>query len=505
MIPLEEFFDSLINFLKSGEIFKIKSVIEQNEIQNFTNLINSSSNKIYKEKIEENFYKCLSKNLKHKKFEIFREFFNLSSYFDIFIDVRKIPDRFEIISELLLNCTEEVATEYQTSSLGKIIELLRFFNEFNLLDKDFDNDDLKTIEELKKDKMLLSNLNDLFGKVSNSLILYVYKVMPQDLYNFLVNDRFLLYNLNIEQLIFYIKNFFFNQYSIYGLSVKNLGSIKKFIREFNKILIEHKNQSDKNQGDLLTENENFIEFNYKNSYNTYFYDFEELREYSEIKKHLISPKNISINLNNIIAKDNYKFYILGMVLLGGLGPQGHGFTYSTPKGEVVEICSDIKENEAIIVKYKQFLKQQFLVRLEKEMKKLQIESSIIKKVIDYLSEVIDQKELINYYKKEPILKKINSFLSESRISKYDYNKEFRELINKISNAIEVILRPISMIDQFKARMNLIAEGKIKSEDIAKLTSLKNKSHYDVLRERFFFQYIIDWFYEIYISSKRSLK
>jgi len=46
-------------------------------------------------------------------------------------------------------------------------------------------------------------------------------------------------------------------------------------------------------------------------------------------------------------------------------------------------------------------------------------------------------------------------------------------------------------------MNLIEEGSIKSEDIAKLTSLKEKSHYDVLRERFFFQNQIKWLFKLY--------
>ncbi len=79
----------------------------------------------------------------------------------------------------------------------------------------------------------------------------------------------------------------------------------------------------------------------------------------------------------------------------------------------------------------------------------------------------------------------------------NYQTEFQELIRNISNAITVILRKIKLDDQFKTRMNLIDEDKIKSEDIAKLTSLKGKSHYDVLRERFFFQNEIKQFYKDY--------
>ncbi|MFX1394973.1 MAG: hypothetical protein ACFFAH_15575, partial [Promethearchaeota archaeon] len=438
------------------------------------------------------------------KFDAFREMVDLSVYFDIFIDVRKISDRFQILSELLLNCTEEVATGYQTSSLGKIITILRFFNKFNLLERDLDNDDLKELKELKKDIILISNLNDLFGEISNSLIYFVYKVMPKDLYEYFVNDRFMPYDISIDQLVLFVKNYYFNHYAIYGLSVKNLGTIKEFVREFKKKIIKNNNKLEKNQTNLLRENDNFVEFKVLYNYKTFGFFIEEERELTEIKKHLIFPKNITKNLDRILDKNNYNFYILSMVLLGGLGPQGHGFTYSTPKGEVIEICSDIKENEAIIVKYKQFLREQFLVRLKKEMKKLKVESFIIKKVIAFLKGVIDQKELINYYKKEPILKKIESFLNESEISRIEHTRELHELINKISNAIAIILRPISMIDQFKARMNLVAENKIKSEDIAKMTSLKNKSHYDVLRERLFFQYIIDWFYKIYVSEM-SLK
>ncbi|MCK4480686.1 MAG: hypothetical protein KAV01_09175, partial [Candidatus Lokiarchaeota archaeon] len=79
----------------------------------------------------------------------------------------------------------------------------------------------------------------------------------------------------------------------------------------------------------------------------------------------------------------------------------------------------------------------------------------------------------------------------------------QELINKISKAISIILRRIKLRDQFITRMDLIVKDKIKAEEVAKLTSLKGKSHYDVLRERFFFQNIVNWFYEIYKNNKKE--
>ena len=104
-----------------------------------------------------------------------------------------------------------------------------------------------------------------------------------------------------------------------------------------------------------------------------------------------------------------------------------------------------------------------------------------------------------------ILKKIESFLVDSKLQKSIVKKEIQEsnknqLLNKISNAMTIIFREIKLEDQFKTRMDLIEENILKSEDIATYTTLREKSHYDVLRERFFFQYIVDWFYEKFKSD-----
>jgi len=210
-------------------------------------------------------------------------------------------------------------------------------------------------------------------------------------------------------------------------------------------------------------------------------------------------------MKRITSGELYNFYSLSMVILYGIGPQGYGFTFSTPKGEVIEICSDVKENEAIIIKYKEFLTEQFLLKLKQELIDLNINGSIIEKLNAYLLELLKPKNLINYYKKEEILRKIEYFFDSNISISINKKEHFQKLINKISKRISKILRPIEMIDQFKARMDLLADGKLRSEDIAKLTSLKGKSHYDILRERVFLQYIVDWFYKIYLEKEADVK
>ncbi|MEE9377446.1 MAG: hypothetical protein V3V33_05375 [Candidatus Lokiarchaeia archaeon] len=144
-----------------------------------------------------------------------------------------------------------------------------------------------------------------------------------------------------------------------------------------------------------------------------------------------------------------------------------------------------------------------LLKLEKELENFRIDEKVKYKIIKFLSEILNQKELINYHKKNPLIKKIKTFLEQLEEFQEGHIIELQELINNISKAISIILKRIKLRDQFITRMDLIVKDKIKSEEVAKLTSLKGKSHYDVLRERFFFQNIVNWFYEIYKNNKKE--
>jgi hypothetical protein len=470
---LSEQFLEIVESLVSGESSKISEFIERYSKENPSPLSSSSMYSKFKEEIEKNYYIALSNFLASRKFDKFRRLFNISDRLEIFIDVKKIPLRFKIISDLHLS-------GIQSGQIGNIFEIIRFFNEYNLFDREFTENELEIVESIKKkDKALIENLNDLFGKVSDSLIWYACKIIPYDLNLIYLNNTSTFpddeYMFRPENRLSFLK-IFFDRYAIYGLSVQKLGNIKDFINRFEKHYLPIKNNEPNKELKL-------IKFRFGR------------------KTHLVSINNILKNYDKILDfKNHYNYYSLSMVLLGGLGPQGHGFTYSTPRGEIVEICSDRRENRAIIIKYKEFLKKQFLVKLEKGMSKKNIEPNMIKKTIDYLSEVLNPKEIINYYKMAFILKRVNEFFIDNKESHFNNEMDFQNIMRKVSNAVQIILRPIHMVDQFKCRMDLVNEDKIQSEDIAKLTSLRGKSHYDVLRERFFFQNEINWFFKDYADE-----
>ena len=464
----------IFDSIKKRDISGLKNALYNFSENKSINKSEIESNERIKEIIEKNYYIMLSSLLRRDHFKYFIQLLDLSADLDIFIEAFRIPDRFNFLKDVYLN-------GIRGWEVGLIFKTLRIFNEYNLLERNISQRDIKAINEIRGDELIMNNLQDLFGKVSNSLIYYVYKSMTENMFTLFLGFRkspeFTEERYNFfrkEQLMGFINNFM-----MYGLRIENLGTVEEFIDVYQKNFAASKLK----EGDIHL---NFIEFEFKK------------------RLHIVSVNNLEENLKKIISnKKKYKFYNLSMVLLGGLGPEGHGFTYSTPRGEIIEICSDRRENRAIIIKYKEFLKHQFLKKLKIEMRNKNIRIKLIEKIIKFLSDILKPDEMINYFKTKVIIKQISEFLIEFQKLPDFKERELQNLLKKVSNAINIILRPIEMIDQFKCRMNLIEEGKINSEDIAKLTSLKDNSHYDVLRERFFFQTQIGWFFELY--SEEILK
>jgi hypothetical protein len=468
-------FQALLKTLKSRNISDFVGLVDKLTENEPSYLISSINYDKFRASLERTYYAALSECLISKRFDEFSKLFNFSDKLGIFINVSNI-DVVGIISKLHVE-------GIMSRDTGRIVELVRFFNKYNLFERDFTKEELQIIQEIKDDdKLLVTTLKDLFGNVSDSLIFYVCKIMPYD-YLVWLSERGFVMNPN------FLKNWT-DGFSIYGLSVRNLGNVEDFIK---KVEIKHKPE---NLKEVMT-----LEFNPRYIYS--LYEDRILREYREI--HLVYPDNILKNKEKILNKDNYNFYSLSMVIFGGLGPEGFGFTYSTPKGEVIEICSDQRETEAIIIQFKQYLKKKFLDKLEKEMDSLNINFNIRRTVIKYLSDVINPKDLISYYSKNSILRKIRNFLFQfDEFQKID-KSEMEEILGNISMAISIILKRIKLKDQFMTRMDLVANGKLKSEDIAKLTSLRGKSHYDVLRERIFLQNKPKWFFKDYPQEIKELE
>jgi hypothetical protein len=160
-----------------------------------------------RESLEKNYYEGLANYLEGGHFDSFRKLLNASVDFNIFIDIKKIPNRLELISKLLIKCIESVSNEYRTSALGEQIDILRFCNEYGLFEKELTDHDRGSIEKIKNDDLFIANLIDLFGTVSDSFISYIYLGLPRILYDYFIS-RPNEYFPDREGLIHYIKNNF---------------------------------------------------------------------------------------------------------------------------------------------------------------------------------------------------------------------------------------------------------------------------------------------------------
>ena len=174
-------FEKLIITLKSGYISEFISLVDKFTEKRPSCIPDSENYDKFKIILERTYYGALSNCLVSSRFNEFGQLFNYSDKLGIFIDISNINIA-EIITRLHID-------GLNAGDRGRIIELVRFFNKYNLFERNFTTEQLKIIQEIKKDDKVLSiNLKDLFGTVSDSLIYYICKMMPHD-YLVWLSDR----------------------------------------------------------------------------------------------------------------------------------------------------------------------------------------------------------------------------------------------------------------------------------------------------------------------------
>ena len=137
--------ENIVESLKSGDFIKLEKSILLLMDDNYAYLSELDSNKKNRNKIEKNYYRQLNLFLERGQLENFKKLIDYSYKLDIHIDIHKIPKRFEFISKFHLN-------GITSGQIGEIFEVIRFFNDTGLLEREFSKEDLELIEKVKRNK-----------------------------------------------------------------------------------------------------------------------------------------------------------------------------------------------------------------------------------------------------------------------------------------------------------------------------------------------------------------
>ncbi|UYP45540.1 hypothetical protein NEF87_001825 [Candidatus Lokiarchaeum ossiferum] len=393
--------------------------------------------------------------LKNSHFDKFEDLVDLIHFYGINTPASGISNRYRLMGEIFIN-------SIRMQRLDRTFSILKFGLKHKLYNHPSSKERLQQIKSLKRNKQLiqcLKNLMDIKNGVNlNEMLNFIYYYLPPkifeyftDLFEFITDE---------DELINYMNDFVDN-FTLYGLSLKKIGTTSHFMKNIKKILSTK----------ILYQDE--VEILYSK------------------RTILLSRSNLYELRRRIHSKQrNYEFLMLGMVMKGGLGPQGFGFVYLTPRGEMVEICSDSKANDAYIVHFKQFLKTDFINELEAKIRTLSLTIYQRERLLEILEGKLGYSQLIGYKKEQFILHQVKDFLEDEFDFKRITSDEISKLFHSLENKIHAILSPVSLVDQYRCRLDLVTQGKVSPGDIAKLTSLGEKSHFDLLQERYFYQSIL---------------
>jgi hypothetical protein len=393
----------------------------------------------------------------------------------ILLDLSRIPGVEQKISDLIIG--------YLVSSynIEEVLRMLQFANDYQLFANAPEN--RPTDLSAQTLELTIENLQSLFGDVSEGFLEFNINFLPERLSQVILDPAFLSGSLlhrfddsiplpRKVQFLYYLVN----NYSYYGLRTRKVGTFREYIQRFQK------------EGAKYDEDFSSFEIDKSEISNSedipsmYFALFEARNE-----KHLIhEPLLTYVKQKYEEGAYFYEFPIISMVIYGGLGPEGKGFTYLIPPtGEIIEVCSDAKQSKAYVIEYKKYLKSIFLQKLKKHMDSWDISVELKNDTYNFFKDNI-QTELVGFSDVEQLLEQhIYTYLEKI---KTHVTPGFLEFLAK---SIREILIPVQMEDQFKVRMDLITSNKLSETEIAKLASLGNISHYDILNQRIFFLNLVN--------------
>jgi len=384
------------------------------------------------------------------------------------IDFQKIPNISQKISTLIGTSLE---MSVMSSDFFTFINILRIGGKYRLLKSSIDKRNVyKKVKGTPISHLYLENLKALFGNIDQEFIDYILYDLPYVTLN-LIRTRMRDYTntaFEVSDLKRYVENVFY----AYTLRTRKVASFEDYIKWFH----EGKRKFD----------DDFVALDVKVDFQGDFLNFE--MQFIDFDETHVIDEQIFLNVVDLHQKEKilYDFPIISLVTSGGVGPQGKGFAYLTPMNEVVEICSDISQNQAYILKFKQFLKSFFLKHLKQKLQDEITTGKATEALILFLEEEI-QLEMINISHYEIIVEKIEEYVDKNKVILNDKN----DFIDFVKQSLLQILAPVKLEDQFKLRMQLIRENKLRLTDVSKLVSLGDVSHYDVLNQRQFFIHSLD--------------
>jgi len=400
----------------------------------------------------------------------------------ISLDLSRIQNIEEKVSNLFIY-------HLQTGiNIDEIFHILKFANDFQFFAGLSEESNLPIAD---KDQEIIMNLQSLFENLSPGFFHYIVESLPNALSIFISSNRgrFLPFDsrISLEETINSIYSFVDNTYSSYGLRTRKIGSFEDYYQKYKRkrqFFNEDYYSFEVERTDLTDQ-----------SNQSFFIIFTERGNTAE--KHLVyAPLLEKVRKKFELSEYSYEFPIVSMIVEGGIGPEGKGFAYLTPHGEVIEVCSDAKQNKAYIIEYKKYLKSIFLEKLAQHMQswpeKLRLET------IDFFktnihTQMVGLHDIENLSEQEInlYLKKVNNLITQ-------------DFLNFLDKSLYEILIPVQMEDQFKVRMDLIKDNKISESEVARMASLGEISHFDILNQRIFFLNLIKNIIRI-LKRKKLLK